>query len=398
MKIGIFLDEWADGGVPVFLKRLEGKLTNQGHHVVFFLLRPHGKRAPVARRLFEKLKATLRDRCVSLDMDSFPRHWRKSHFVKTLVGSGIECLLINQFRSSLPYLEAIAGSIPLISISHTDSDYYYHEFLLTEQMTAAHIAVSDAIYRQCAAFAAPERSHRIHSIPYGVEASDAFIPALDGPLSVIYCARLDHLQKRCRDLVPIWEKYLALGGTGRLTIIGTGQAIGYLTETLKKQVDAGQVVFCHHLPAEEVAAKMARGDVLLNISNFEGLPQTVLEGANLGLYPLLSDIESGHRQIVESLQAGTLCRIGDTSAFAHELLRLEKDLPGLRHQRSRIREWTLQHHSLEKCVLRYAAVMEGVRKIAPQISQVTAHQPSLRERAARVYLLARYRRYYPAIA
>jgi len=397
MRIGLFLDQWRDGGIPVFLDRLERQLTAAGHEVILILADPYPKREELPRKLYQALKLRLKERCVSLNFNSYPKFWKKSHFRHAILSQRLDCLLISQFYNYLYFLREINEELPLISISHTDSDYYYHEFLQTLEDQIFHIAVSREIERKCLSFASPEKAHKIHYIPYGVESGADFDPQPTGVLRIIYCARLDQLQKRCQDLVPLWRDYCERGGSGELTILGSGRGLEFLRENLAGSIATGRVSIKGHVSCEEALRVMARGDVLLNVSNFEGLPQTVLEGVSLGLFPLLSDIPSGHREIVETLKLGALCHLGDYRSFADELLRLEKNLSLIRSQRVANRAEALRHYSLSDCCDRYLEVFKKAAKTTQKAYIYRPYEPSFTERMQRAALCFKYRRHFGSL-
>jgi len=394
MRIGLFLDQWRDGGVPVFLERLERQLTDRGHQVYLILADPFPKREKLARDLYENIKSRLKDRCVSLNLNSYPKEWQKSHFRNAILSLELDCLLINQFYNHLSLFRQISPEIPLVSILHTDSDYYYYEFLQMMGYCSAYIAVSREIERKCLAFSAPSDAGKVHYIPYGIVSEANFEPEPKGAMQIIYSARMDHLQKRCQDLIPIWNAYCRGGGTGTLTILGAGRAEKLLVEGLREPIGAGRIVMRGHLPVKEALAVMAKGDVLLNISNFEGLPQVVLEGISLGLFPLLSDIPSGHREIVEGLQRGTLCHLGDHATFASELLKLERNLSLIRSQRESNRSDTLKRYSLVDCCEKYLKVFQQVSATPRPKPVLGPYKSSLKERLQYAGLRIKYQRHF----
>jgi glycosyltransferase involved in cell wall biosynthesis len=395
MRIGIFLNEWRDGGVPVFLDRLEQFLTNEGHEVFLFLAHPYPKREKIPKDLYVQLKKRLGNRCVSLDINSFPATWRAAYFQKAILARGIACLLINQFDNYIGLLETIAAQIPLISVAHTDSDHYYLEFLRSMEMTQAHIAVSKRILEKTLLLTAPEKTGRIKYIPYGIEDSnDRFHALPKGPLRAVYSARLDPVQKRCQDLVPVWKGFLRQGGKGELTILGTGKNAAFIQSSFHEEIATGKVRMLGQVSTMEALDEMAKSDVVLNFSNFEGLPQVVLEGASLGLYPVLSDIESGHREIIETLGVGTICHIGDINGFARELIRLEKELITIRQQREYIRNVTLHHYPLRRCYSQYLEVMQSVGLESPIPLKIKMPARPLREWIRRACLWVKYRRHF----
>jgi glycosyltransferase involved in cell wall biosynthesis len=395
IRIGIFVDEWRDGGVPVFLQRLEGFLTAQGHEVFLFLAHPYPKRDTVSKQLYLQLKQQLGDRCISLDYRSLPSAWRHTHFREVILSRKISCLLINHFSQYVDILASLAERLSLISVAHTDLDYYYTEYLRTMNFTRAHVVVSERIREKTQLLTAPEYAHRIHYIPYGIdESTDLFRTELKGPFRVVYCARLDFIQKRCQDLIPIWKSFLQQGGTGELIILGVGRGEQLLQSAFTDELKSGQVRMYRQVSSRRVLEEMACSDVLLNLSNYEGLPQVVLEGASLGLHPLLSDIESGHREIIHRLGCGTLCHVGDVAAFTRELSRLRSDLTALRSGRKAIRESTLRHYLLHNSCSRY---LEVLQRTACEPRPLPSEKPSrrrLKDRLQHVFLKAKYRRHF----
>ena len=395
MRIGFFLDEWRDGGVPVFLDRLEKFLTAEGHQVFLFLAQPHPKRDPTSRRLYELVKARLGERCVSLDLISLPRAWRAPHFQQALFSCGIECLLINHYYHHIELISTFATDIPLISTAHNDADCYYHEYLRSMYLVRAHVAVSQRIWEKSLQLTRPEAAHQIKHIPYGVDESAHRFQAMpQGPLRVIYSARLDAVQKRCEDLVPVWKEYVKNGGNGELIILGTGKHEAQLRQGFREELEKGSVIMRGQLSSTEALDQMAQADVLLNLSNFEGLPQVVLEGTTLGLYPLLSDIESGHREIVEQLGMGTLCHVGDVGGFARELRQLESGLGALRQQRQNLRDRALSYYSFKVCGKKYCEMLQEIALITPVSRKADMPKRSLRQQIDRMRRWAQYRRHF----
>jgi len=397
MRIGIFLDQWRDGGVPVFLDRLERQLTDCGHKVFLILADPFPKREALAKELYLAIKSRLKERCISLDLNSYPKEWKKSHFRHAILSLDLDCLLINQFYNHLSLLKKISSEISLVSILHTDSDYYYYEFLQMMGSCSAYIAVSKEIERKCLALSSPDEAHKIHHIPYGIVSETNFDPEPKGVLQIIYSARMDQLQKRCQDLIPIWNGYCQRGGSGTLTIMGAGQAEKLLAEGFRESIATGRVLMKGHLSSEDALAVMAKGDVLLNISNFEGLPQVVLEGASLGLFPLLSDIPSGHREIIETLGRGTLCHLGDHMAFVNELLKIESNLSLIRSQRAANRSATLKQYSLPDCCEKYLKVFQQASTVPRKKPVLNPYKSSLKERIQHAGLRIKYKRHFGSL-
>ncbi len=392
MRFGIFIDDWREGGIAVFLDRLEQRFTTLGHEVFIFLAQPHPKGWALGKQLYDRLKARLGERCIPLNLLTYPEKWRAAQLAGALAERRIECLLANQFVHYVTDLEEVSQLVPIISIAHTDSEQYYRELILSQAFTKKHVSVSRFIHQKCERFIPPEHKSRLKYIPYGVEVPDAFVAVPRGPLRIIYCSRIDSYQKRSLDLIPIWEAFCARGGQAELVVIGNGIAFDKFQSAFEPHVKTGTVRLLGHISPGEAASEMAKGDVILNLSNFEGLPQTVLEGVSLGLTPLLSDIESGHREIIENIGEGKILHIGDTAGFADTLLDCQIQLSNLRARRKSVRERAFQHYNFENCVNAYAGMLQEVALNNPRNPNSPAkYRPSINDRLKRFRLIRKYR-------
>jgi glycosyltransferase involved in cell wall biosynthesis len=389
VHIGFYLDEWRNGGIAGLNERIARQLVRQGDTATIFLARAYAKRSESDREGYLRYKRAVGSACVSLDLAAYPPRWREAHFVETVLKRGVECLFVSLFRPQTVALEMLSRHIPVIGISHNDHSYFYDEYIASRSFLTAHIAPSRRIYDRCSQLAGPERRPSVRHIINGVEIPATTGVPPSGPLKVIYCSRLEQIQKRSLDLPAVWKSFLARGGTGTLSVIGCGQVQKNLHEALAAEQAAGSVRFFGHLEEEAVFKEMLTGDVTLSLAHFEAFPQAITEGAARGLWPLLSDIESGHPEIIEMLGYGSLCPIGDTVAFADELLRLSSDLPGLRKKRSALRAQAERFFSLTRCAQAYhdlALEVIGEMQKRPAHPPPKPYAPTLQERAKRVML------------
>jgi glycosyltransferase involved in cell wall biosynthesis len=398
MHIGFYLDEWRSGGIAILVTRICGELNRLGHRTTLFLARPVPKRSESDRRCYQRYRKVSGQSCVSLDLAAYPNCWRESHFVETVLKHDVECIFPSLYRLQLGGFEKLAPYIPVIGIAHNDHSYFYDEYFMAQAFLAAQIAPSHQIYERCRRLAAPELKEKVRHIVSGVHIPTQADATPIGPLKVVYCSRLEWPQKRSLDLAGIWKLFLAEGGLGVLSIIGRGEQEQALRSALSREQAEGNVRFLGHLEEEAVGAEVATGDVIINLSNFEAFPQSVTEGAARGLWPLLSDTESGHREIVELLGHGTLCPIGDNRAFARALLELGSKTAELRQKRPFIRANAGKCFNLETCAKAYldlAQEMAADYRRRPPPPPFVAEPRDLKDRLHHLLLAARYRRHQP---
>jgi glycosyltransferase involved in cell wall biosynthesis len=79
------------------------------------------------------------------------------------------------------------------------------------------------------------------------------------------------------------------------------------------------------LSGEHVRKAFLESDVFLLTSDFEGLPISLLEAMSAGCVPVVYDIESGVRDVVQDGLNGILTKHGDPRALAEAIRRLDAD-------------------------------------------------------------------------
>lgn len=165
---------------------------------------------------------------------------------------------------------------------------------------------------------------RVEKISYGI----AFGPAVERPatraeepLRIIYLGRLIEEQKRVSRLAELIHLLHARGVNFRFTFAGRGPQQPALQAALAGRAE---VTFLGEVPTDAVPALLAAQDVLVLLSDYEGLPLSLLEAMGAGVVPVVSDLESGIRDVVTE-QTGVRVPGGDVSAAADALVGLTQD-------------------------------------------------------------------------
>lgn len=128
-----------------------------------------------------------------------------------------------------------------------------------------------------------------------------------------YCGRYAIEHKGLDLLLEGFSSYCKNGGTGRLTMIGSGSARTELVQMADRMGIAQRVQILGPSFGAERDTLLRECDYFVVASRFEGVPLAALEAALLGL-PLIVTAGSGLRTLVTSEKAGL--PIGDHSAHA----------------------------------------------------------------------------------
>jgi glycosyltransferase involved in cell wall biosynthesis len=146
------------------------------------------------------------------------------------------------------------------------------------------------------------------------------IPALknkdvnSGPLRIVFTGRLVE-SKGVQELFVIEEMLKAKGIRVEWTVIGRGPLKEFLTDQWK---DASNIRFLSPDTNTEVMEEMAKNDVFILPTRFEGSPVTVLEALSVGLVPVVSDLPGGIKEIITE-DIGRKIPVGNTMMFAEAI-------------------------------------------------------------------------------
>lgn len=382
LRIGIYLDTWDFGGIAAFCENLASGLIDSGYDVTLVLGRDYNRCSTAARESFEEMDSRRAFALDILELKNWPRRQRMTRVLEAFRVHHFDVLFINNFDPLLPCFNALAASTRLVSIGHGDHSHCYAQFFATQYFAHRHIAISRAILAQCRELCPPSYQDKVVLIPHGVPPIPAATPrprregqSEAGPLRVCYCGRFDFTDKRLQDLPAVWRGFQRLGGTGRLTMIGEGDVRRWLETQFAKEIEYGEVVFTGRLSGAPLDAALAEQEVFLSLSNWEGLGLAAVEAAMHGVYPVLSAVRSGHRDVVDSLGYGTLCPVGDTDAFSLALRDCEKNRATLATERSARSQQALEQYGLDRMIRSYAKLCEAVtleplRRPDPHIAPV----------------------------
>jgi glycosyltransferase involved in cell wall biosynthesis len=160
-------------------------------------------------------------------------------------------------------------------------------------------------------------------------------------------------QKRMKDLIWACDLLKVIRDDTHLLIIGDGPHRDRL-ERYRRQVRIeDKVHFLGH--RADVSRLMPHFDVLWLASEYEGLPNVVMEAMAAGVPVVATDI-SGNRDLVLPGQTGFLVPVGDRAAFARQTRKLLEDAGLAQRLGAAGRERISTEFSAERMVERHATL------------------------------------------
>ncbi|HEX4265699.1 MAG TPA: glycosyltransferase family 4 protein [Verrucomicrobiae bacterium] len=199
---------------------------------------------------------------------------------------------------------------------------------------------------------------RVAYLPYGVPINlDPEQPARDftKPLRVLYLGRLYQEQKRVRLFPEILRPICDSGMPFHWTIAGAGPELNFLKANLKTNSPNQTISFPGPVNYADVPALLKQHDIFLLASDYEGLPLSLLEAMAQGMVPVVSDLESGLREVVDK-SSGLLVPINDTPGYARGIIHLHEYREELAAKSAAARSRVQQDFSVAAMTNRWLAV------------------------------------------
>jgi glycosyltransferase involved in cell wall biosynthesis len=187
---------------------------------------------------------------------------------------------------------------------------------------------------------------------------DAELPARDftRPLRILYLGRLAQEQKRVRLFPEILRQIRQSGMPFHWTIAGEGGERGFLEMNLKAGSSDQTVSFAGPISYAEVPAMLKQHDIYLLASDYEGLPLSLLEAMGHGLVPVVSDLKSGVRDVVDKT-AGLLVPVDDVAGYARAIIHLHEHREELAAKSAAARARVQQEFSVGAMTDRWLAAL-----------------------------------------
>ena len=139
----------------------------------------------------------------------------------------------------------------------------------------------------------------IHRIPYGVPIPKSVVRNSKGGLRIAYVGRLAEEQKRISEVTrALCRASIEIPGT-MATIFGDGPDRHNVERILSENKPSSNVKLAGRVDNVEIQDKLLDFDVIVLLSDYEGLPIAILEAMACGVVPVCLQMNSGIPELVE---------------------------------------------------------------------------------------------------
>jgi colanic acid/amylovoran biosynthesis glycosyltransferase len=268
------------------------------------------------------------------------------------------------------------SGIATIGLIHSDEKFYdgiIEEFVNGEEKfeATAVVACSKYLYEKVSSKKTRETICRF--IPYGVPVTN--IPRANfntEKLSLIYAGRLAEKQKRITEVVmAICKASNEIKGVEGI-IYGNGQNKKVI-RLIEKYSRNNKVKFGGSVPNSEIYNILSQAQVFVLLSDYEGLPQTLLEAMACGLVPVCTNMKSGIPELIVNNQTGIIVKDRNIE-FVSAIKRLKKDADLCQEISKNVQE-KVQSYSTEICLGSWVRLIEELL-----VNQKTIHPIEIPEK------------------
>ena len=291
------------GGPVTWLMHLLPYLKQNGFEVACLILFHKGNTGPLYEHLVKNN--------ITVQTSSFLNNTEDN--IKWI----LECLDKNTPHIFVPNLVVPAyfackwakkAGVITIGISHSDDPFYHaiqkefmdgHKSFRLDGM----ICVSKELEKQLLKSKNTPKV-KIKRIPYGVIIPDSKVKRDDTSLRVIYVGRLAEQQKRISEVTRSFCKMTQKIKGVEAIIYGGGPDKINVENMLNVQQKTTAVTLGGNIPPKQMTDKLLKAHVIVLLSDFEGLPISVLEAMACGVVPVCLDMRSGITELIENGKTG----------------------------------------------------------------------------------------------
>jgi glycosyltransferase involved in cell wall biosynthesis len=318
-KVIFSLPSWQISGVNTFVENLVRQLCNDGidASILFTTRDPSG-----IERAHEMPKVPYR----FLSAKTLPVDDRQVQ-MKRYLEQNAPCVFVPNYDYEV---SAITPDLPIdvgvLGVLHSDEDeHYLHGYQMGHYWDSI-VTVSDTIKERFLKLN-PVFASRTQTIRYGVPVSEAPpVKHFSGDkIRLIYSGRMVQAQKRIFDFLELIQKLDSRKLPFSITFIGTGDDENAFQGRLAPWVEKGVARYLGRCSSEVIRKELIAHDVLLLMSEFEGLPLSLLEGMAEGCVPVVTEIKSGISEILNHGRNGLLSPVGDVDAMVRNISSLHHD-------------------------------------------------------------------------
>jgi glycosyltransferase involved in cell wall biosynthesis/SAM-dependent methyltransferase len=266
------------------------------------------------------------------------------------------CILPAYFAAA----EARRCGARTIGVLHSDEPFYWglvDEFVAGDERwrLTDMVAVSEYLKGMVEKSAPPDVA--VHGIPYGVQIPGSTAKRDSRPIRLIYTGRLVEEQKRISEVTRAFCAAAREHAGMEAWIVGSGAAEGDVRRIIESEGMQGRVMLKGCARPSEMYGLLQQCHIHVLLSDYEGLPVSMLEAMATGLVPVCLNMRSGLRDVLRHGENGLIVSDRDRS-FRDAVSLLIGDAAAWRRMAAVARQSIVERYSVQSCVGHWAELLK----------------------------------------
>jgi glycosyltransferase involved in cell wall biosynthesis len=317
-KVYFSTPKWHISGVNSMSARLISGLSEMGFDARAIFTELGGQDPPST---FLELEVPFHNIQINHSVWSLQKRWRP--LINFLVKES-PCIFVPNYDFAAAVISPVLpNEVGVVGAIRSDEYIYFEQAKRLGKSWNRIVVVSEALAHKTKE-AIPEIADKVTSIPNGVSVNSS--QPLNAPqndkLRLLYTGRVSIYQKRINDILRIAETLNNTKLDFVLDIAGDGPDFSTALEFVQSKNLAGKVNMLGRLHKTELEKAYQNADVFLLVSEFEGMPNSLLEAMSWGCVPVCSRTSSGASEVISNGRNGFLRDIGDVSGFVNAITSL----------------------------------------------------------------------------
>ncbi|HEX5450573.1 MAG TPA: glycosyltransferase family 4 protein [Gaiellaceae bacterium] len=246
-----------------------------------------------------------------------------------------------------------------------DADYYEQTYRLGRYCNAV-VCVSEQI-RDTVTHIHPgigSRSHVIHNTSVSERDIAPQRRARSSRLRIVYTGRLVQQQKRILDFVELADALVATGLPFIIDLIGSSpphdEAAALLPVRAAAHIERGTIRLPGVIPLGAILTELRSSDLFVLLSDFEGMPLSVIEAMAAGCVPVVAEMRSGIPEIIDSGRNGLIISGRDYDNWARQITALWSDEGRLLEMSAEAQRTVREGFTAERIGAQFDALLQQV--------------------------------------
>ncbi len=320
-RVFFLAPSWSVSGVNTFAENLGRELNNRGFEASILFTSADSK--SLSTDLLPEIPYQF---LLSGWVDTGKKNQRLVEFLSAMAPAVV---IPNCDYSSSPIAANLPDNVRTVGVLHSDdSEHYLHGYRMGHYWDKI-VPVSQTIRSQLLELN-PVFESKTQVIRCGIQPPPGIVNSLNhttaaDEIRIVYTGRIEQYQKRIFDFVDLMSELDRRKVPYTMTFIGSGPDEVEFHKRARKHINNGNARMLGRLKMPEIYQELSEHHVFCLLSDFEGLPISLLEGLACGCVPVVTQIKSGIEEILEHQHNSLKSPLRDIQAMAENLERLYLD-------------------------------------------------------------------------